>query len=274
MNRLALYLLASAPQMMRWLSASYGWPVILQLEGLRLVENESLDFLHCMPEVSRDVPLLVQGFTRLTRFERCTNWVRHELTSPRTGPALEGLREYAIGRHFLHQVTYDTLLMRAGHGRTAKWLTVHQTRARANGPRAAAWLARAHGTLMTQADAISHPSADPALRPGSWKTSSWLLRCAPNQRRELRVQMRCPRRVPFMACFMADLMVAKPLAPPRLAATGPATPAIGAARCFRRWCVRIRSNFAAVRLRTSGAPGVVYERGALHRLVDARLYES
>lgn len=45
-------------------------------------------------------------------------------------------------------------------------LTVHQTLARANDPRAAEWLARAHTALMIQADAISHPNADPALRHG------------------------------------------------------------------------------------------------------------
>ena len=45
-------------------------------------------------------------------------------------------------------------------------LTCHQTLARAGDPAAADWLARAHTALMAQADAISRPSADPALRHG------------------------------------------------------------------------------------------------------------
>lgn len=45
-------------------------------------------------------------------------------------------------------------------------LTVHQTLARAQDPRAAEWLERAHTAPMAQADAISQHSTDPALRQG------------------------------------------------------------------------------------------------------------
>jgi predicted ATPase/class 3 adenylate cyclase len=45
-------------------------------------------------------------------------------------------------------------------------LTAYQTLARAQDPRAADWLARAHAALMAQADVISQHSTDPALRYG------------------------------------------------------------------------------------------------------------
>ena len=51
--------------------------------------------------------------------------VRRELTLPRAGAALDGLREYAFHHHLLHQVTYGTVLKRVkreGHARVAQWL--------------------------------------------------------------------------------------------------------------------------------------------------------
>jgi tetratricopeptide (TPR) repeat protein len=45
-------------------------------------------------------------------------------------------------------------------------LSCHQALARAGDPRAAEWLARAHGALMAQADAISRSTTDATLRQG------------------------------------------------------------------------------------------------------------
>jgi class 3 adenylate cyclase/tetratricopeptide (TPR) repeat protein len=45
-------------------------------------------------------------------------------------------------------------------------LSCHQALARAGDPRAAEWLARAHGALMAQADAIDRSTSDAALRQG------------------------------------------------------------------------------------------------------------
>jgi hypothetical protein len=45
-------------------------------------------------------------------------------------------------------------------------LTVHQALARADDPRAAEWLTRAHSALMAQADAINRHSPDATLRQG------------------------------------------------------------------------------------------------------------
>jgi hypothetical protein len=45
-------------------------------------------------------------------------------------------------------------------------LTVHQVLAGKHDPRAGGWLARAHDSLMAQADAIGQHSTDPALREG------------------------------------------------------------------------------------------------------------
>jgi hypothetical protein len=45
-------------------------------------------------------------------------------------------------------------------------LSCHQALARAGDPRAADWLARAHGALMAQADTISRSTTDATLRQG------------------------------------------------------------------------------------------------------------
>lgn len=55
-------------------SAADGSPLILQLEDLHWADNESLDFLHYLADVNRDVPLLILSFTRGTLYERRTDW--------------------------------------------------------------------------------------------------------------------------------------------------------------------------------------------------------
>jgi class 3 adenylate cyclase len=58
--------------------------------------------------------------------EALPSLVRRELTLPRAGTALDGVREFAFRHHILHQVTYGTLLRRMRrdlHARAAAWLT-------------------------------------------------------------------------------------------------------------------------------------------------------
>ncbi|MFO1305523.1 MAG: adenylate/guanylate cyclase domain-containing protein [Burkholderiales bacterium] len=64
----------AAAQIFRRVSASDGSPVVLQLEDVHWADDESLDFLSYLLEVSRDVPLLVLGFTRPMLFERRPEW--------------------------------------------------------------------------------------------------------------------------------------------------------------------------------------------------------
>ncbi len=57
--------------------------------------------------------------------ERLAALVQRELTLPRTGTELHGMREYAFHHQLLHQVTYDTVLKqqrREGHARVGRWL--------------------------------------------------------------------------------------------------------------------------------------------------------
>jgi hypothetical protein len=51
-----------------------GSPVVLQLEDLHWADNDSLDFLAYLCEVSGDVALLILAFTRPTLFERRADW--------------------------------------------------------------------------------------------------------------------------------------------------------------------------------------------------------
>jgi class 3 adenylate cyclase/tetratricopeptide (TPR) repeat protein len=60
----------AAAQVFRRISARDGAPVVLQLEDLHWADDESLDFLTYLAEVSADAPLLVLAFTRPTLFER------------------------------------------------------------------------------------------------------------------------------------------------------------------------------------------------------------
>jgi class 3 adenylate cyclase/tetratricopeptide (TPR) repeat protein len=77
--------LHAAAQMFRKVSAgkgsrgdgvAAGTPVVLQLEDLHWADNNSLDFLAHLCEVSGDVPLLILAFTRPTLFERRADWQR------------------------------------------------------------------------------------------------------------------------------------------------------------------------------------------------------
>jgi class 3 adenylate cyclase/tetratricopeptide (TPR) repeat protein len=64
----------AAAQIFRRVSAVDGSPVILLLEDLHWADNESLDFLNYLAEVSSDVPLLLVATARPTLFERRTDW--------------------------------------------------------------------------------------------------------------------------------------------------------------------------------------------------------
>jgi hypothetical protein len=66
--------LHAAAQLFRRISASTGAPVVLELDDLHWADDETLDFLNHLAEVSRDVPLLVVAFTRPSLFERRTGW--------------------------------------------------------------------------------------------------------------------------------------------------------------------------------------------------------
>ena|GEM_PF-2197009 len=65
---------AQLDELAHWFSVrSFVLPVILQLEDLHWADSESRDFLNCLSEVDRDVPLLVLSLTRPTLFERRTD---------------------------------------------------------------------------------------------------------------------------------------------------------------------------------------------------------
>lgn len=66
----------AAAEMFRRVCAQGGSPVVLQLEDLHSADDGSLDFLHYLIEVNRDVPMLLLGFTRPTLFERRADWGR------------------------------------------------------------------------------------------------------------------------------------------------------------------------------------------------------
>lgn len=60
----------AAAQVFRRVSISDGRPIVLQLEDLHWADGESLDFLAYLPEIDRDVPLLILAFSRPVLFER------------------------------------------------------------------------------------------------------------------------------------------------------------------------------------------------------------
>ena len=68
----------AAAQMFRRLTAGDGSPIVLQLEDLHWADNESLDFLNYLAEVSRDIALLILSFTRPLLFERRRDWTSTE----------------------------------------------------------------------------------------------------------------------------------------------------------------------------------------------------
>ena len=68
--------LHAAAQVFRRVSARDGRPIVLQLEDLHWADDGTLDFLSHLPEVNRDVPMLVLALTRPALFERRVDWGR------------------------------------------------------------------------------------------------------------------------------------------------------------------------------------------------------
>lgn len=64
----------AAALLFRRLSAKGQVPIVLNLEDLHWADDASLDFLHYLTEVDRDVPILILGLTRPTLFERREAW--------------------------------------------------------------------------------------------------------------------------------------------------------------------------------------------------------
>lgn len=67
-----------AAQMFRRISVSDGSPVVLQLEDLHWADDASLEFLHYLTQVNRDVPMLILALARPTLFERRADWMSTE----------------------------------------------------------------------------------------------------------------------------------------------------------------------------------------------------
>jgi predicted ATPase/class 3 adenylate cyclase len=65
----------AAAQTFRRVSASDGSPIVLQLEDLHWADDASLDFLHYLTQVNRDVPMLTVALARPTLFERRADWM-------------------------------------------------------------------------------------------------------------------------------------------------------------------------------------------------------
>ena len=81
------------------------------------------------------------------------------------GDAAAALAAMAALKPLLDHIAAGGTLDGTEHPRLIE-LSCHQALARAGDPRAADWLARAHGALMAQADAISRSTTDATLRQG------------------------------------------------------------------------------------------------------------
>ena len=68
----------AAAQVFRWVSASDGSPIVLQLEDLHWADDASLDFLIYLTQVNCDVPMLILALARPTLFERREDWISTE----------------------------------------------------------------------------------------------------------------------------------------------------------------------------------------------------
>jgi class 3 adenylate cyclase len=66
--------LHAAAQIFRKVSIRHGCPVVLELEDLHWADDDTLDFLSELPQLNRDVPLLVFALTRPELFERRADW--------------------------------------------------------------------------------------------------------------------------------------------------------------------------------------------------------
>ncbi|MEJ6005941.1 adenylate/guanylate cyclase domain-containing protein [Paucibacter sp. AS339] len=95
----------AAAQMFRRLAAQGGAPVVLQLEDLHWADEESLDFLHYLADVNRDIPLLQLAFARPTLFERRPDWIgsndRHERINL---TVLDPLARHELGKELLQKL--------------------------------------------------------------------------------------------------------------------------------------------------------------------------
>ena len=68
----------AAAQFLRLKAAGTTAPVVLLLDDLHWADDGSLDFLHYLVQVNRDVPTLMLGMTRPTLFERRPDWAAIE----------------------------------------------------------------------------------------------------------------------------------------------------------------------------------------------------
>lgn len=64
----------AASMIFRRLSQSDGSPCVLILDDLQWVDDDSLDFLHYMLEVNRDIPMLLISMTRPELYDRRPGW--------------------------------------------------------------------------------------------------------------------------------------------------------------------------------------------------------
>jgi class 3 adenylate cyclase/tetratricopeptide (TPR) repeat protein len=93
-----------------------------RLDGLPGPEKQALQQASVVGAVFWDQALAA---VEVEAMQQLPALVRRDLTLPRAGAVLDGLREYAFRHQVLHQVTYDTVLKRAkreGHAKVAQWL--------------------------------------------------------------------------------------------------------------------------------------------------------